>query len=115
MKRQNIVILLILLMSVMGIGATAHDIQVKNSIDVTIYYTWTNNGTELSVSYRGSSNDTYSNEYTGTVVIPASVTYNGTAYPVTSIGYEAFYHCNGLTSVTIPNSVTSIGEYAFYG
>ena len=33
---------------------------------------------------------------------------------VTSIGEYAFYGCEGLTSVTIPDSVTSIGEYAFY-
>ena len=32
---------------------------------------------------------------------------------VTSIGERAFYGCSGLTSVTIPNSVTSIGSYAF--
>ncbi len=33
---------------------------------------------------------------------------------VASIGDYAFYDCRGLTSVTIPNSVTSIGDYAFY-
>ena len=32
---------------------------------------------------------------------------------VTSIGSYAFFDCSGLTSVTIPNSVTSIGSDAF--
>jgi len=32
---------------------------------------------------------------------------------VTSIGEYAFTDCSSLTSITIPNSVTSIGEYAF--
>ena len=34
---------------------------------------------------------------------------------VTSIGNYAFYDCTSLTSVTIPDSVTSIGDIAFYG
>ena len=33
---------------------------------------------------------------------------------VTTIGYLAFQYCTNLTSVTIPNSVTSIGTYAFF-
>ena len=53
------------------------------------------------------------NKYTGEVVIPESVTYEGKNYSVTSIGYRAFLDCSGMTSVTIPNSVTSIGDGAF--
>ncbi len=34
---------------------------------------------------------------------------------VTSIGDRAFYECTGLTSISIPNSVTSIGSWAFSG
>ena len=34
---------------------------------------------------------------------------------VTSIGSRAFYNCDSLTEVTIPSSVTVLGEYAFCG
>ena len=50
--------------------------------------------------------------YSGEIVIPESVEHEGTAYSVTSIGAWAF-HGSALTSVTIPNSVTSIGYRAF--
>ena len=54
-----------------------------------------------------------SGEYSGEVVIPESVEHEGAAYSVTSIGPSAFSDCSGLTSVTIPNSVTSIRRAAF--
>ncbi len=78
----------------LAIDIFAHDIEVKNSDGVTIYYKYTNNKTELAVSYRGSTTTNYSDEYTGNVVIPESVNYKGTNYPVTSIGYEAFQYCS---------------------
>ena len=80
-----------------------------------IYYKITNSTNKtVAVTYKGSDYDSYSNEYTGAVSIPSSVTYNSTTYSVTSIGSEAFEDCTDLTSVTIPNSVTSIGGSAFY-
>ena len=87
----------------------AHDFVVNG-----IYYMILN-GSKVAVTYRGSSYSSYSNEYSGSVTIPSSVTYNGTTYSVTSIIYYAFYGCTGLTSITIPNSVTSIGSSAFSG
>ena len=114
MKQQNIKFLLILLISLMSVSVSAHNIEVKNADGVTIYYRYINNGTAVAVTYRGSSYNSYSNEYSGNVVIPECVTYNGTTYSVTSIWSEAFRNCSSLTSITIPNSVTSIGEYAFY-
>lgn len=89
----------------------AHDIEVKNADDVTIYYNYINEGTELEVTFRGESYDVYY-EYSGNVVIPEEVNYMNRIRKVTSIGESAFWHCS-ITSVTIPNSVTSIGRYAF--
>ena len=114
MKSFKLTFLLTVLMSMVGAKALAHDIEVVNADGKTIYYVWTNNNTELAVSYRGSAPRSYEKEYNGDIVIPESVTYNGSTYNVTSIGNNAFYWCSGLTSVTIPNSVTSIGDYAFY-
>ena len=52
-------------------------------------------------------------KYSGDVAIPSSVVYLGNTYSVTSIGSWAFAFCDELTSVTIPNSVTSIDMDAF--
>ena len=86
----------------------ASDTQVNG-----IWYDFDSSTKTASVTYRGDYYASYGSEYSGSVVIPASVTYNSVKYSVTSIGEDAFRNCTGLTSVTIPNSVTSIGKFAF--
>ena len=89
--------------------------QITLDGNLTLYAIWGNlkytitdeekNQVELS-GYEGDKPE-------GTLNIPATVTINGTEYSVTSIGNHAFWKCNSLQSVTIPNEVTSIGAYAF--
>lgn len=83
----------------------AHDFEVDG-----IYYNHINEK-EVEVTYQGSHNTEYY-EYFGSINIPSFVTYNGNEYSVSHIGHGAFYNCR-ITSITIPNSVKSIGNDAF--
>ncbi len=47
--------------------------------------------------------------------LSSTISYQDVTYTLTSIGGLAFADCSLLTSVTIPNSVMSIGASAFYG
>ena len=101
----------LLIFTLCALSIWAEDFQVNG-----IYYKiLTDKTKEVEVTYRGSYYNSYSDEYSGSVTIPKTVTYNGTTYSVTSIGGSAFSYCSDLTSITIPNSVTSIGSSAFYG
>ena len=97
---------LLLLVLLLPTLTHAHDFEVDG-----IYYNI--NGTNATVTFRGTYFYQYSNEYSGSVTIPATVTYGGTTYSVTTIGDNAFYTCTSLTTINIPNSVTSIGDWAF--
>lgn len=70
-----------------------------------IYYLLDEGTKTASVTYTGAKYYT-ENDYAGDIVIPSSVTYDGTTYSVTEIVHHAFADCTGLTSVSIPNSVT---------
>ena len=52
-------------------------------------------------------------KYSGNIIVPTTIEHNGVTCSVTSIGDYAFYGCSGLTSIEIPNSLTSIGSHAF--
>ena len=102
MKPKQLLLSLLALFA--SITANAYDACIDG-----IYYNFS--GNEATVTYR----DTNYNSYAGIVVIPESVTYNGLAYSVTSIGSSAFRNCSALSTINIPNSVTSIGATAFFG
>lgn len=54
-------------------------------------------------------------EFEGQLRIPSTVQLEDVTYTVNSIGSKAFYNSTGMTAVTIPESVLSIGSHAFEG
>lgn len=73
--------------------------------DGNLRYTVNDDGKSVTVSGK-SRNPTQLN-------IESSILYNGTNYTVTEIGDQAFWGCNTLTEVTLPNTVDEIGYQAF--
>ena len=103
-----------------------------------IWYTIIDEGEKTCMTKAGSNGKNPGNDISGDIILPEKVEYHGVSYQiiyispytfcgcfnltsvkipnsVTSIGKSAFSRCSGLTSVNIGNSVTSIGEDAFYG
>ena len=103
--KQILTLLLALLVAPLSYGST----KIGD-----LYYNLDSTNKTAVLTYRYSSS-LNSNYVTGNLVIPETVACEGSTYTVISIGEGAFRGCEGLTSVEIPNSVTSIRSYAFSG
>ena len=100
-------IFLLLTLLCLSLSARAHDAEVDG-----IFYNLDAANKTATVTFKG---DNYwdDDEYSGDVVIPETVAYDGITYSVTSLGDKCFGDCSSLTSITIPNSVTSLGNNCF--
>ena len=87
----------------------AHDFE-KNGI---YYNILSEEDKTVEVTFKGTYYSSYDEEYTGSITIPKTVWHYGATYTVTRIGEDAFLGCYNLTSISIPNSVISIGAGAF--
>lgn len=77
---------------------------------------------DLDESSKTATVVSHENQYSGNIVVPASVEYLSpmayytvVSFTVKYIGKGAFQNCSGLTSIELPEGITSIGEYAFKG
>ncbi len=52
--------------------------------------------------------------YSGSIVIPQTVEYDGNTYTVTALAETAFESCTTMTSLTLPPTIRSIGSHCFY-
>ena len=99
-------ILFTLLALVCAVYAQAGKVKIGD----LYYYLYSTDNTAAVTSPSSSSE-----KYSGDIVIPSSVTYDGTTYSVTEIE-SAFYGCTDITSVTIPGSITNIeNKYVGWG
>ena len=96
-------ILLTIAVLFFSVTANAYDFEIDG-----IYY-YIISATDFTAGVCKGSED-----YTGDIVIPSTVNYDGSEYSVTRIAMSAFSGCTSLTSIEIPNSVTSISKGANY-
>ena len=101
---------LILLLILATVTLSAHEFRYTHNGQTLIYGVMdeTDRTVETIYPYSGYN---LKNE----VIIPATVTDGGIEYTVKSIGERTFSGCLGMTSVTIPNTVTTIKKEAFVG
>lgn len=113
--RRNIMRIFLSLLAAFFLNQTsvfAYDFHSTSPSGHVLYYRIINDS-EVFVTWQYSSGMSY-DSLSGSVTIPPSVLHSGKTYSVTGIDDNAFKSCWYLTSITIPNTVVSVGLQSFY-
>ena len=89
-------------------GGNGFDFSIGENAEIV------SNGIKYKL-YPSKTAEVLKNDYSGDIVIPATVTYNNITYKVTSLQNYCFEGCSSLTSINLPSSITSLGSYCFSG
>lgn len=100
-------LLLLFILNILPLAACAES-AIINGINYVLYPEsktasvayWRDTGSILSI-------------YSGDMVIPEEIEYNGDTYTVTGIYNDAFNRAYDLTSISLPKTILGIGQYAF--
>jgi len=68
-----------------------------------------------TLPYKAAVTSKFPDHYRGDLIIPEEVSYQSKIYTVSFIEASAFQDCIELMSVEIPNSITSVNEWTFFG
>ena len=117
MKQLKLTFLLTMLISMAGVKVVAQDGNYDVEVD-GIYYSFVSEGVMVvnpTLTEDGDGVHASSLNYSGGINIPESITYDYQVYQVKAIGPFAFWGCDKLTSVNLPETIISIGSYSFSG
>ena len=97
------------LVLIIGLIVQCALLQASTLIDGLYYDLDTSNRT-ATVTYEVDGTDNYAS-LSANVKIPESVVYNGVTFTVTKIADKAFANCTVMESISIPGTVTQVGDY----
>lgn len=112
---KNIISLLaiILIVSAIPQSAKAYDFSAVSPSGHVLYYNITTSNW-VEVAPQNSQTPRYSN-LSGDLIIPEKVSYNGQEYEVTAVGERALLGCDKVLTISLPESILFIKDYAFWG
>lgn len=120
--RKRVAALVVAMLAVSS--AWAFDFSAVSSSGHRLYYTITITSDSNTLNTVKVVAPVYDRNYpswngytkpTGNVVVPQTVTYGQNTYTVIGLDNRCFNECDGMLTITLPATIDSIREYAFYG